>query len=145
MALWIINKSEIVAHSTEKMYQLVADVASYPQFIKYCKAASCLELSEDGYRQLWAVTFSAFLSEVQVVTRNSYSPYETIAIALHEGPFKRLEGAWQFCALNAKSTRITLALEVESSILGVDWLVSNAWVDDFASQIIHAFKERAKL
>jgi ribosome-associated toxin RatA of RatAB toxin-antitoxin module len=55
-------------------------------------------------------------------------PHERLEMRLVEGPFRSLEGAWEFQALGEAGSRIGLSLEFQLS----SGLVSNAFGKGFA-------------
>ena len=41
-----VNKTVLIGHSTERMYSLVTDVASYPDFLPWCGGVDIYEQTE---------------------------------------------------------------------------------------------------
>lgn len=94
MAASVFQKRATVPHSALEMYRLVNDVRAYPDFLPWCKRADILEQKEGEMvaRLVLAVGRIRF----SMVTRNRYREGRDIRMQLVEGPFKILEGCWEF-------------------------------------------------
>lgn len=106
-----INRSALLPYSAERIYQLVNDIARYPEFMEGCIGATILHqadtviearlvLSKGGIRQ-------------QFATRNLLVPYEKISLQLLEGPFDSLQGEWLFKSLAADACKVSLDLRFQ--------------------------------
>jgi len=71
------------------------------------------------------------------------SPPHSMRMTLENGPFKSLEGEWQFKALNDSACKVSfwLEFEVKSSILG---FALPKMMEQVASQQVTAVCDRAK-
>lgn len=136
----VVSKSALVAHSTAKMFDLVNDVESYPQFLPWCSATKLLsrtdellcgelEVSRAGIRQRFS-------------TCNLLYPTERIEIRLKEGPFKQLEGAWQFTELREDACKVELQLHFEFSGMLIN-KAFGAVFNQIAGTLVDAFCKRA--
>jgi coenzyme Q-binding protein COQ10 len=58
------NETKILPYSAQRMYDLVADVAAYPEFLPWCAAARVKSVTEEGSRQIMAadlvISFKVF-------------------------------------------------------------------------------------
>ncbi|MBS8242075.1 type II toxin-antitoxin system RatA family toxin [Marinobacter lipolyticus] len=108
-----IDKSALVMHSAERMFQLVNDIARYPEFLPWCAGAeihaqddeqitASLEVAKGGIRH-------------RLTTRNELSQPERIDMSLVEGPFRNLSGRWHFKPLDDHACKVILTLEFEFS------------------------------
>lgn len=116
-----IIKSAIVPYTTEQMLQLVNQVESYPEFIKWCEKGFVKETIADGYVAGMLIKIGGV--EVEFATRNviEYDGiYTNLMMNLESGPFKDLTGQWQFQQFPAFGSKVELQLqyEVKSQILG---------------------------
>lgn len=136
-----IERSALVGYSAEQMYALVNDVENYPRFMDGCVGAEVLERGDD-YVQARLDLKKAGLSK-SFVTRNRLVPHERIEMHLVEGPFKTLEGIWQFKPLNETASKVSLSLtfEFESRLLA---LAADPWFESVGNQLVSALCERAK-
>ncbi len=76
-------------------------------------------------------------------TRNVYGVDSRISMYLLEGPFKKLEGLWQFQALGDQGCKIALDLEFEFSnrLLGITF---GPLFGQMAGSMVDAFTQRAR-
>lgn len=89
-----VHRQSRVAHSCQQMFELVAAVEDYPEFLRWCSKA---RLEEDTpTSQLAHVTVHLPGLDTEVITRNTLSRPERMDIALVKGPFKSMTGSWQF-------------------------------------------------
>lgn len=133
-------------YSPRQMYDLVADVARYPEFLPLCEALSVRErrpaapgpgetLTADmtvGYKQFHE-TF---------VTRVDLMPdLPRIDVTYLDGPFKRLENRWQFLPADGGcEVDFFIDYEFKSLMLG---LVVGAVFDAAFRRFTEAFEARA--
>jgi ribosome-associated toxin RatA of RatAB toxin-antitoxin module len=98
-----IQRSALLPYPAQLLYDLVNDVARYPEFLPWCSAAEVLESSPEFMRASVGVAKGG-LSQ-HFVTRNTLVPGQSIEMNLEEGPFTQLHGIWVFKALNEKPAR----------------------------------------
>lgn len=106
-----IQRSALLPYPAQALFDLVNDVASYPQFLPWCSASQVLEVSETHMVASLEVAKGS-LSQ-RFVTRNTLVPGQRIEMNLQEGPFSRLHGVWEFKALGDKACKITLDLSFD--------------------------------
>lgn len=136
-----VNKSLIVPYSARQMFDLVNAVADYPEFLPWCKAS---QIQNENNNELSAsLTLAKGGIEKTFTTRNRLHPPKMIEVKLLDGPFKHLEGFWQFEELSPTSCKISLNLEFEfsSKLLGMAF---GSVFQQVMQSLINAFTERAK-
>src|SRR5690554_7082079 len=99
-----IQRSALLPYSAAALYDLVNDVASYPEFLPWCSASEILEHSEECMRA--GLTMAKGRLSQRFVTKNTLVPNEKISMTLEEGPFTRLQGSWEFKALGENACKI---------------------------------------
>jgi ribosome-associated toxin RatA of RatAB toxin-antitoxin module len=134
-----IARSAIVEHTAEKMFMLVDDIESYPQFLPWCVAATVQERTAEGVR----ATLTAGLSGLRqsFTTLNENRRPESIRLTLVHGPFRRFAGGWHFQPLSENACRIQFSLEYELS--GPLAAVLARLFDRIADTMVDAFTRRA--
>ena len=93
------NETRILRYSAQQMYDLVADVGSYPEFLPWCAAARIKSVTVDGDSTVMAadlvVSFKAFRerfsSKVVLHSENLFIDTEYL-----DGPFKYMKSNWKF-------------------------------------------------
>lgn len=127
-------------YSAAQMYQLVTDVASYPQFLPWCDHVEVLDTREDEITA--RVTLSMGKLHQSFTTRNRMQPDNEVLMELVEGPFKHLIGQWQFEPLPGGGCRVSLDMRFEFK----NRLISMAMGGPFhkiVNTLIEAFIDRA--
>ncbi|MGC1953481.1 MAG: type II toxin-antitoxin system RatA family toxin, partial [Gammaproteobacteria bacterium] len=79
-----INRSALVPYSAQAMFELVADVASYPQFLPWCGAAHSESLTEDEDHATVEIAKAGIRKSF--TTRNQLDRGRSIKMHLVEGP-----------------------------------------------------------
>ena len=131
-----IERSALVEHAVTRMFGLVNDIAAYPRRFGWCQDAQVLEAGPDRVVAKLELGMSGF--RTWFTTENVLSPPHHIDMRLRDGPFKRLQGRWQFHALDETACKVSLTLDFEpqSSLmlpvlsLGLRGL-ADRMVDDF--------------
>lgn len=135
-----IERSALVGFSAQQMYQLVDDVEKYPEFVPYCKEASLFEKEGNSVSATIIVSKSGIAKSFS--TKNTLIPFKQIQMQLLNGPFKYLNGYWNFIALTDEACKIELNLEYEFS----NKIASMAFAKIFtqlAQSMVAAFTQRA--
>ncbi|WP_373777500.1 type II toxin-antitoxin system RatA family toxin [Glaesserella sp.] len=136
-----INQSALVAYSAEQMYQLVNDYEKYPQFLSGCVGAHTLSLGENELNAELVIQKLGISQRFS--THNTMIPNRKISMALLNGPFRYLHGAWLFEPFDEQSCKISLQLEFEfsSPVIG---MVFGKIFNELTLKMVNAFKQRAK-
>lgn len=103
-----IERSALVGYAPRRMFDLVRDVNSYPQFLSWCSDASVTE--ESGETQVATLEISLAGLKQRFTTRNTLAPPSRIGMELESGPFRHLDGAWTFDPVGEDGCRVTLRL-----------------------------------
>ncbi|HPE01631.1 MAG TPA: type II toxin-antitoxin system RatA family toxin [Burkholderiaceae bacterium] len=113
-----VDRSLLVHYSAEQMFDLVADVESYPRFLPWCSGAKVHRHHEGGVDASVALDYRGI--RAQFTTHNDLRYPEQIRMSLREGPFRSLGGHWSFIALRPGACKVHLVLhyEIASSLLG---------------------------
>ncbi len=134
-----VVRSILVTHPAAKMYALVNDVPSYPEFLPWCGGGRILEQSDT---HMQAAVDIAYLGVQQTfTTHNTLVPNERIDLALLSGPFSRLSGQWRFKQLGDVGCKVEFELNYAFEGL-IGNLVAPVF-DRIASSFVDAFVRRA--
>jgi len=122
------------------MFELVADIPSYPKFLPWCGGARILSTQDDEVVAAIDIAYSGV--HRTFATRNLLQRDKMMEIQLLEGPFSYLQGFWQFKALDEQSCKISLDLEfdVANRIVG---LALTPVFSNIANQLVDRFHRRA--
>ena len=135
-----INRSALVMHSSDRMHQLINDIASYPQFLPWCSDALVIEKG-DGF-MLASLEVSKGRVKQSFTTRNDMSDDGRILMSLVDGPFSTLNGVWDFTALQENACKVALHLEFEMK-RNITKMAFGAIFNQAANTMVDAFCSRA--
>ena len=139
-----VRRSALVAQPQERMFALINDIESYPQFLPWCTSAQVQSRSE---REIIAtVGVRRGPLNAQFTTRNALTAHHHIAMRLVSGPFKTLEGDWTLTPVAApgqEGCRIDLLLRFAfaNRLTGV---VFEPLFEETAGSLVDAFVARAR-
>ncbi|WP_252272795.1 type II toxin-antitoxin system RatA family toxin [Pseudomonas subflava] len=136
-----IQRSALLPYPAQALFDLVNDVASYPQFLPWCAAAEVLEASESEMRATLTVAKGGISQ--QFSTHNRLVPGKSIEMRLVEGPFSQLHGLWEFKALGDKACKISLDLTFDYAGPLVKATLGPLFTQA-ANTMVDAFCQRAK-
>lgn len=139
-----VNKSVLIWYSPEEMFALVADVASYPEFLPWCSHTKVLE--QDATSMTAEVGMSMGALHKSFVTRNVHEGKTKISMRLVKGPFSRLEGHWIFHPVGDGSQRackVELQLDYGFDSVAIATLIGPVF-DRIANSMVDAFIKRAE-
>ena len=135
-----INKSKTVPYGQEQMYELVNDVKSYSEFVPFCSNSQIDSHTPDEICA--TLSFSRGGLHKSFTTLNRLQPHKMVEICLINGPFKKLEGFWQFESLDDDQCRVSLDLEFEFASRWLT-LMFEPLFNQVAIMLVDSFCERA--
>ncbi|QDH13996.1 type II toxin-antitoxin system RatA family toxin [Formicincola oecophyllae] len=130
----------LVPYSPEQLFDLVADVARYPDFLPWCQAA-----------RVWGRQGNQFLAELKIgfgpfkeryTSRITLERPTLITASYVEGPFKTLSNSWRFQPVaGGTEVRFHVDFEFRSRLLGRTLGLA---FDEGVRRMVRAFTERAR-
>lgn len=125
----------------EHLFDLVADVEEYPDFLPWCVACRVLNRTETELRAELAIGFKGirerFISHVTLDR-----PNHRIDVTYEDGPFKYLENHWVFHDKGESRCLLDFHVDFEfkSRLLA---MVMGPLFDDAVRRMVQAFEDRA--
>lgn len=135
-----LKRNAIVPYTQRQMFELVNDIASYPRFLPWCQSSSIVSRTEDEIVATLVANWNGI--HKQFTTRNRLEPCHRMTMTLVNGPLKRLDGVWDFIALNDHACKITLDMEFEFTGAFIDRLFQPIF-QHIANTFVEAFCKRA--
>jgi coenzyme Q-binding protein COQ10 len=135
-----------VRHSAAEMFDLVADVEHYPEFVPLCRALTVRKRipEPEGVEILVAEMTVAykFVHETFASRVTLDRPNLQILVEYLEGPFSRLENRWSFRATGERTCEVEffITYEFKSRTLG---LLMGTMFDVAFRRFASAFEQRA--
>ena len=134
-----------VAHSAERMFDLVADVERYPEFVPFCEMLQVRGRRRDGEREVLVADMSIGYKLVRETFTSKVTldrPALEISADYLDGPFRALENSWTFKPLPDGGSEISFCIQYEfrSRALAV---LMGAMFDRVFRTFADAFEKRA--
>jgi coenzyme Q-binding protein COQ10 len=103
-------------HSAEDMFDLVADIERYPEFVPLCRAMRVIRRTQLAEREV----IVAEMTVAYKLIRESFTSRvtldrakQTILVEYLNGPFSRMENRWSFRPAGEEAGRAQAQCEVE--------------------------------
>jgi ribosome-associated toxin RatA of RatAB toxin-antitoxin module len=135
-----VQKSVLVPYSATQMFDLVERVADYPQFLPWCAGTRVVE-TDAGPLVRIDINYHGVRAHFTTANRNERP--ERIVMELRDGPFRYLDGTWQFRALEAAGCRVELTLNYEFTTHALEKVIGPVF-GHIAHSFIDAFVRRAE-
>ena len=136
-----IHKSVMIWFSAEEMFSLVVDVPKYPEFLPWCDSGQIVTPHEDGVTARIGMSLGGF--KKSFTTRNTQVLGRQIKVELVDGPFKRLDGLWNFFPLaDERACRVELTLNYDFE--GMFGSLVGPIFDKIADSLVDSFVKRAE-
>ncbi|MEA3405354.1 MAG: type II toxin-antitoxin system RatA family toxin [Pseudomonadota bacterium] len=136
-----ITRTALLPYSAKQVFDLVNDVASYPEFLPWCGGSEVL--SETDSEMNAKVTIAKAGIKQTFETRNHLVQGQRIEMHLVDGPFKSLRGEWEFKVLDVDACKILFEVEFEVSS-GILNAAIGPIFEQIANTLVDSFCERAK-
>lgn len=138
-------ETRVLPYTAQQMYDLVADVASYPKFLPWCAAARIRSVTpKDGGDEMLAdlvISFKVFREKFgsRVLLKADEKHIQTEYL---DGPFKFLKSTWDFKDVEG-GCEVSFFVDFEfknailQSVIGVVF-------NEAMNRIVKAFEKRAE-
>jgi ribosome-associated toxin RatA of RatAB toxin-antitoxin module len=129
-----VEKSMLIEHSAQQMFDLVEDIESYPSFLPWC-AKTQVDFRDE--KRTVATMYADFHGvKAHFTTENAKEAPFWMSMKLVKGPFRHLEGGWRFKPLGENACKIEFHLSYEFSSSLFEKIVGRMF-----DQIAHTFIE----
>ena len=139
------SKVHPVSHSAQNMFDLVADVEKYPQFLPLCEALAIRSRREKDDREVLIAEMTVGYKAIrqrfttQVVLNR---PELRIDVQYLDGPFRRLDNRWRFEPTGENSCNVHFDFDYEFASRSLGMRMGSMF--DYAfRRFTTAFEERA--
>ena len=139
-------EKKIVNFTAKQMYELVADIDNYREFLPWCNDSKIIEITnidnekktliadlEIGYKDLVYTYRSNVLLNNQELT---------IKVDFVHGPFKNLDNSWIFKKIDDQSCEIEFFIDFELNVGVLNFLISK-FFDKAFKKMVNSFENRA--
>jgi ribosome-associated toxin RatA of RatAB toxin-antitoxin module len=113
-----VKRSALVNQPPARLYALINDIESYPQFLPWCSHASVESRTPQEIVATLGVRQGALQGEF--TTRNTLEPERSVRMQLVSGPFRALEGLWLLTPVEAGCrVDLTMRFAFKNSLTGL--------------------------
>ena len=135
-----VEKSVLIERSAAQMFNLVDAVESYPEFLPWC-SRTCVDYRDE--RKTVATLHISYLKvKSHFTTENDKDFPVRMSLKLVGGPFRRLEGLWQFKPLAENACKIEFELSYDFSNKVFEKVIGPVF-NQIATTMTEAFVKRA--
>lgn len=136
-----------VRHSADEMFNLVADVEKYPQFVPLCERLTVRNRRSDGGRTTLIADMTVaykFIRET-FTTKVVLDPEaRTIRADYLDGPFKHLENIWEFQPVDDERSTVGFSIDYEFRSRALSMVMGSVF-DKAFRKFADAFEKRADI
>lgn len=137
----IIQRSALVPHSAQQMFDLINDISTYPEFMPGCIGTEILGTSENTIVARLDLKKSGI--KQSFTTKNILYPPHRVDLTLVDGPFKHFTGEWRFETLSESACKVAFCLEFRFKNKLLEMAAGRAF-EKIASDQVETFCQRAK-
>jgi ribosome-associated toxin RatA of RatAB toxin-antitoxin module len=136
-----VKRSALVGQPPAKLFALINDIESYPQFLPWCTHTRVQSRTPQEIIATLGVRQGALHGEF--TTRNTLETDRSISMDLISGPFRSLQGQWLLTPVEASGCRVELAMRFafKSALTGM--LFEPMFAETLGS-LVDAFVARAR-
>lgn len=110
-----VKRSALINLPPNRLFALINDIDSYPQFLPWCTHARVLSRSDSEIVATIGVRRGPFNGEF--TTRNTLEPDRRVLMQLVSGPFTALEGEWRLApAGDGTMVELYLRFQIKSTL-----------------------------
>ena len=141
------DEIRVLPYSPQQLYDLVADIGKYPEFLPWCRGARVGERS-DNVLTADLIVGNRFFQETFTsrVTFSEDAAPMRIDVEYIKGPMRQMENHWVFATASegeGVGTRLEFHVAFEFSSLILEKMMG-AFFDDASRRMISAFEARAE-
>ena len=135
-----VEKTVLVMHSAQQMYALVDAVEDYPKFLPWCGGVDLLKRTETNTSATLHINYHGL--KQKFTTQNIKIFPHSMKIELKDGPFKHLDGSWQFIELRENACKIEFRLNYQFANIFLEKLIAPVF-NYIATTFVDGFVARA--
>jgi len=140
------QETRFLPYSAQQMFDLVADIEHYPDFLPWCKEARILSRKADTLTADLVIGYKVFQEKFTSLV--TLSRPHAISVHYRSGPLSHLSNAWEFKPLTGDAGRkkgcelsFHVDFDFQSPLLRA---AMGLFFDKALTKMVAAFEERAK-
>lgn len=136
-----VSRSSLLPYSVKQMYDVIADVRSYPAFLNWCSGMAIISESDDELVAELIISYGKL--KFSFTTRNTMIENQHVSMQLVKGPFSKLSGQWTIQELSHSACKVSLEMDFKFDNMLAQKLFGRAFQSIIAAQL-DAFHNRAE-
>jgi len=128
-------------YTPEQVYDIVAAVDRYPEFLPWCRAVRIIKRDSDGFEAEVVAAFKVFRE--RFISRVKLIPKTGIDVQYVDGPFKYLKNDWRFLPAPDGGCIVDFHVEFEFRSRVLQTLIGLLF-DEAVRRMVAAFEARAR-
>ena len=129
-------------HSSQQMFNLVSDVAKYPEFLPWCVGTRIKE--EDSQHIVADMVIGYKMFREKFTSRVEFSAPDRINVVYENGPFKYLNNHWIFTSEEDGSCTVDFFVDFEFHSKLLQKTIG-VMFNEAVKIMVHAFEKRAAI
>lgn len=135
-----ISKEALTASAPERIFDLVAAVEEYPDFLRGCVGARVHR--QDGNEALASLDLRGGVFRQRLTTLNRMQRPRRLEMNLSDGPFRHLSGLWRFEPVGG-GCRVSLRIRFEFKSRAQELLLGRSF-EALCDRLVVDFLNRAR-
>ena len=136
-----VSRTALLPYNAHQMFDVVADIRSYPGFLNWCQDMQIISESEQEVVAKLMISYGKL--NFSFTTKNSMEKDQSITMNLVDGPFSNLQGEWTIQALNEQGCKVSLEMDFMFENPITHKLFSGVFQKVIVAQL-EAFQQRAE-
>jgi coenzyme Q-binding protein COQ10 len=135
-----------VSHSARQMYDLVADIEAYPQFLPLCDALTIRTRTPNGTSETLIADMAVGYGPIheRFTSKVTLEPDTLRILSTYlDGPFRRMDNRWQFIDTDDGGSEVHFFIDYEFKSVVLQMLMGSMFDLAFRKFTL-AFEERAR-
>ena len=136
------REEKLLPWTAEQLYDLVADVSRYPEFLPWCVAVRITRRDDHVF---WADLMIGFrLIRESYTSRVTLVPDREIHTVCTAGPFRNMEGSWRFVPQDDGGCLVDFAIDFEFSSRLLQRTLGSLYLEA-TRRLVRSFEDRARV
>ncbi|MEM8868886.1 MAG: type II toxin-antitoxin system RatA family toxin [Pseudomonadota bacterium] len=141
------TENRTMPYSADQLYDLVADIGRYPEFLPWCSAARIRRTRQEGHRKIidadLVISFKVFRERFG--SRVTLEPeVRKIHVEYLDGPFRYLNNHWEFTEVSDTECEVRFFVDFEFKSRTLQALIGVVF-NEAMRRIVRAFEARAEV
>tara|TARA_B100001029_G_C15031675_1_gene437383 strand:- start:231 stop:674 length:444 start_codon:yes stop_codon:yes gene_type:complete len=140
------NEEKIVSFTKEQMFDLVADIDKYSEFLPWCNKSTIINREIKDNDSIVIADLEIGYGQFNYTYRSNIvmdSNKNFIKVNHLEGPFNYLENEWRFEEISSTTSKIIFSIDFELNIKLFDVLITK-FFDKAFQKMVDSFHQRAE-